>query len=254
MKDIVIDYLIKIGFSSIEAKIYQSLLVLGAATVKEISDYSGINRITVHFNVERLIEKGIISQSKKGSKRLIYIESPDKIKQIIDQKINLFRQYQDNLPKIIDFIKRHYTFVDQNTKKIELKYFLGKKEVAQIYNDILKAKELRSYVNLKSVAEVFPNNLKLFVLGMKRNPNLKFWEIVEDSEIARKETKIFAKNPRYQYKITSAINLSSADVMIFDGKVVVVNLKKEISATLFYNNEYYFMSKEIFDFVWRMIP
>lgn len=250
----IIDYLKNIGLSEIEAGIYESLLYLGPSTVKEISQYMGVNRITTHFNVEKLIEKGLVNQIKKGAKRQLFVESPEKLKYIIDEKIKSLYRYKKSFSQIIEQIKKNPSFKFNKSERIEVKYFIGKKEVYQIYKDVLSAMEVRSYVNLEMVYKIFPQNIETFVEGMKKNKKINIWEIVEDSTIARKETKIFAQNKRYHYKIASLINLSASDVMIYDGKVVVVNLGKNISGTIFYNEEFYQISKEIFDFVWKTIP
>lgn len=248
------NYLKEIGLSDVESKIYEALIHLGPSTIKEISDYTQINRITVHFNTEKLIEKGLVNQTKKGSKRLLYIDSPKRIRDLIDNKIIVLKQHQQNFYQVENFIKNNLKFKAQNSKKLEIKYFLGKKEISWIYEDVLSGREMRSYVNLEIVSKVFPKNVDLFVQKMNNNPQLRVWEIVEDSITAQRETKIFSQNKRYHYKITSRIHLSAADVMIYDGKVAVVNLGKNISGTIFYNNEFYQISKEIFDFVWQTIP
>lgn len=250
----VFDYLKNIGLSEIEAKIYEGLLYLGPSTVKEVSDHIGINRITVHFNAKKLIEKGLVNQVKKGSKRQIFVESLDSLKIYLEEKINSFRIYKKNFSQIINQIKKNSSFNFNKSKKVEIKCFVGIKEVYLIYKEVLSAKELRSYVNLDLVSKIFPQNVNMFVEEMKKNKKLQVWEIVEDSITAQKETKIFAENKRYHYKITSLINLSASDIMIYDGRVAVVNLGKKITGTIFYNEEFYLISKEVFDFVWRMIP
>ena len=70
----ITDYLQELGLTEIEAAVYQGLLETGPTTVKNLADHIGIKRITTHFNVESLIEKGLIIQTKSGTKRQIIAE------------------------------------------------------------------------------------------------------------------------------------------------------------------------------------
>jgi len=251
----IIDYLQNIGLSETEAKLYESLLKIGPSTIKELSVYININRITVHFNIENLIEKGLIGQSRIGARRKIFVEPPKRLKYLIEQKLENFKIIKDKFPDILDTINSIYFSKIKESQNIEVKYYVGKKEVELIYKDVLSAKEVRSYVNLDIVASVFPENVELFVKGLDKNRDLNIWEIVENSKTAEENTAIFARNKRYHFKIAySSIKLSAADVMIYSNKVAVVNVSKHASGMIFISKDYYDISKEIFDFVWRMIP
>ncbi len=251
----IIDYLRDIGLSETETRLYESLLRTGPSTIKELSEYAGTNRITAHFNIENLIKKGLVGQSKVGARRHIFVEPPERLKYLIDQKLENFNIIKNKFPDILNTINSTYFSKIKESKNIEVKYYVGKQEVELIYKDVLSAKEVRSYVNLDVVAGIFPENVELFIKGMEKNRDLNIWEIVENSKTAEQNTAIFAKNKRYHYKIAySSIKFSAADVMIYNNKIAVVNVSKHASGVIFTSKDYYDISKEIFDFVWRMVP
>jgi len=247
------DYLIDLGLTEIEAILYQGLLETGPTTIKRLSDHVNIKRITVHFNIENLISKGLITQTIVGARRQILAESPERLKYFVDRKIesnsNLLRRFPDFLRTATSLQQA----IDRN-KEVEIKYYEGKKGVETIYADVMRSKEVRSYANLEIIANIFPENVDLFIKGMRDNPRIRLREIVGQSEISRKNSALFAKNPRYQYKFAPAsIKLTPADIMIYGNKVAIVNVAKETSGMIFNNHNYYQTSKEIFDFIWSVI-
>ncbi|MDP4008398.1 MAG: helix-turn-helix domain-containing protein [Candidatus Peregrinibacteria bacterium] len=76
------------GCSDREAQIYVKCLQMGPATVQEISRKLRQNRVTVHSAIEQLIEKGFVTESRRGKKRLIVAEEPDVLYKLIQQKKN----------------------------------------------------------------------------------------------------------------------------------------------------------------------
>lgn len=74
------------GLSDKEAAIYLASLQLGSATVQDISKKSDLNRSTVHILINRLRKKGFLGTTRNKNKRLIFAESPEKLKEIVDQE------------------------------------------------------------------------------------------------------------------------------------------------------------------------
>lgn len=134
-------------------------------------------------------------------------------------------------------------------------YYKGVGGVKKIYEEALQSKELRSYANLAIMEGVFPENLHLFANAFKYNKELKMYEIVEDSEQARKQTSYSSKNERYFYKfLPPEVKLSAADILIYEGKVSIINIGSQITGVIFRNQEYYNNTMELFDFNWRVLP
>jgi sugar-specific transcriptional regulator TrmB len=252
----ITDYLQELGLTEIEAKVYQGLCEIGSTTVKNLSDHIGIKRITTHFNVENLITKGLIAQTVHGSRRQIIAEPPERLEYLIEQKEKNIARLKVDFPDFVKTLQLDLSKPKSHEQTVEVKYYTGKKEVQLIYNEVLtSAKEVRSYVKMDAVSEVFPENFELFSKKMKENPNLIMWEIVEKSKVAKESTDVFARNERYHFKIAhTSIRLSASDVMIYNNKVAMVNLSQHVSGVIIESKDFYEISKEIFDFVWRMTP
>lgn len=252
----IIDYLIKLGLSEKEAKIYRSLLSTGPTTVLRLANYTGIKRITVHFNIENLIKKGLVSQIKERGRRKLIAEFPESLKYLLEKKEEETKKLKDELPEIIShFYKSIPSLYSSN--RIEAKYYEGKDGVSLIYKEALRAKEIRSYVNISMIYKMFPENPQLFPESLERH-NLKMWEIVEDSVVSRNYIKqVVSKSQTYYYKFFPEDFDQSIffDYMIFDGKVGIISGERKIpSGVLISHQNIYLTSKLIFDMFWKLLP
>jgi len=69
-----------------EAKIYVESLKMGPASVQEIAKKMKRNRVTVHSAIEKLIDKNLLFETRKGKRRLIAAEEPDILYRILQKR------------------------------------------------------------------------------------------------------------------------------------------------------------------------
>ncbi|MDP4008200.1 MAG: helix-turn-helix domain-containing protein [Candidatus Peregrinibacteria bacterium] len=86
----VVKQLQQFGMSEKEAIIYTTLSELGPANIQDLANHSKINRSTTHVICEKLRQDGFIGESRKGKKRLIFVEDINKFRhQVEEEKFNL---------------------------------------------------------------------------------------------------------------------------------------------------------------------
>lgn len=247
------NFLLDFGLTEKEITVYTTLLKTGSNTIMNLARETGIKRSTTHNTVEELIKKGLVSQTNYGERRMVIAEDPDKLKFLMEQKKWDINKLEKNLPDIIDTIT-HIVPTSRETNTSEVKYYTGEKGIQLIYNEALKAKELRSYANIKKIFEVFPDNSDIFIQSHKNNKDLNLWEIVEDSDIARNYAEKFTAKDRYHYKVSPvSFTAGALDVLIFDGRVAIISVKEGVTGMVISNKDYFNNTKEVFDFVWRSL-
>lgn len=80
-------------------------------------------------------------------------------------------------------------------------------------------------------------------------------EIFYETPITYISAKILAKNKRFFYKhMPRDIHLTTQDILIYDGTVAIINYEDDIDAIVLHNEYFYNNSKELFDFIWQMLP
>ncbi len=261
MKNIV-DYLQQLDLSETEAQIYLSLLKTGPVSVRELARTVGAKRTSVYLYIDRLMEKSLIVKQVKGSRTQIAANEPkESLRMLVEEKIKSDKAIQQGLPDIINTIEDTVKQVSPR-EDAEIKYYRGKHGVRKIYEEALKAKELRSYVNITEIEEVFPENFQLFNKALQDNQKIKMYEIVEVSAQARERfmnsdriKKHYIKRNRFAYKLfPESVKISSTDIMIYDGRVSIINLKNSITGVVLHNVDLYNNFKQLFDFIWKVLP
>ncbi len=225
----------KFGLSEIESHIYLGLLEFGASTISDIAKKLDIKRTTTHINVESLIRKGLVSQTKHGVKRQLIAEPPENLAPILERRKSEIKSLERFLPDLIDSI--HKDFPDTSAgEKTSIKYYEGKEAVQSIYREIVKAKKVYSFVNADQVYSVFPHNWDVFQTALEKSPELEMWEILEDSRSSRDYTGDFSD--RYHYLFTpEGITFSDTDFMIFDCNVAIVHVDSQNPTAVIINSE-----------------
>lgn len=250
----ITDYLQQLDFSKPEATLYLILLKSGPMTIAKLAQAANINRTVTYGHVNSLLNKGIIAKTQ-GAESKITANPPEHLHQLVQQKANTLKTLESNLPTIINTLTS--LSPQEKNDPSEIKYYKGRMGAKTIYEECLKAKELRSYVNIEEILKIFPENAQLFDNAIKRNPTMKMFEFVEDSPQAKERFKNFNTKPWYRYKfLPNDVQLLANDILIYEGKVAIINIgdQTNITGVILQNQDYYNNSKQLFDLLWRMLP
>jgi sugar-specific transcriptional regulator TrmB len=247
-----IDILKKLGLSDIEATLYIKLLQLGHASISELSRSLSMNRITVHFNVRNLVDRGLITHIKQGRTRELTAQPPENLEYILEQQERSLKSVREELTLSLPLMQQ---LIPTKTShdKFDVKFFQGKEGIKAIYREVLKAKEIRSYVNNTGIENVFPENTSLFV-DANRLRFVKMWEIMDDSSESREYVKNLDRT-NYSYKyFPSEWRPTVFDYMIFDGKIAMVGGKRDFNGIVIVNEEMFQNAKALFEVLWNLLP
>lgn len=105
MDERLISQIEELGLSNKEARVYTANLILGPSGVQQISELSGIKRVTTYVILESLVGMGLASQAVKAKKTLFNAESPENLKRLLDTREKQIKdqriQLEDILPELI---------------------------------------------------------------------------------------------------------------------------------------------------------
>lgn len=243
------------GLSKNEADLYIALLKNKCSTILELSEITGIARPTTYMSTESLMKKKLITQIKKGQgfRRFITAEPPEKLLSILQERKARIELTEQQLPNVISKLNELKKDLPK-MEEMEVRYFKNKNEIRFIYDEALKAKELRSFLNYKKLMETLPSNIKKFSDACKKRSDLNIWKIMENSSEALSYAKTVATDKFRCRLAPNNTNLAVIDYMIFDGKVAIVDLKENNLSGILVNNEnYYQNAKAIHEFVWQCL-
>ncbi len=122
--------LTSLGLTEGEAEIYLALLKMGSASIMKLAKKTGRHRTHIYDTVEKLKQKGLVSESIVDSKKVINPSSPDNI-------VDYLKEKEEKALQLVPELKR----IQNTGKEIAVETFKGKAGLRSVLRDILKEKK-----------------------------------------------------------------------------------------------------------------
>ena len=116
--------LMDLGLGKSEAEIYLALIRIGKSTTTDLTKETGIHRSYIYDILEKLREKGLVSQIKEEGKQFFLPTEPERLKDYLNEKIDIFNKILPELNKLKE-IKSEKTSVEVYKGKQGLKILLN---------------------------------------------------------------------------------------------------------------------------------
>lgn len=133
----VIKHMAQLGLSERDSKLYLKCLQGGPATVQELAKALGDNRVTTHSAVERLLERGLLFETRRGKRRLIGAEEPDAALQWIQRKKNELQLMESHAVSLTELL---YSFQAVNSARPLVRFFEGTSGFRKMLEETLSAR------------------------------------------------------------------------------------------------------------------
>jgi len=132
------EQLMKLGFNKNEAKVYLSLIRFGKADAGQLIKDTKFHKNIVYDNLEKLIDKGLVSFIIEEGRRVFQIASSDSLIQLFEDKEKALlkrRQIAEEISKEIE------KTIKKIPEKQEAGIYRGIKGIKSFYNESLKGKD-----------------------------------------------------------------------------------------------------------------
>ena len=90
----------KIGLTLNESRVYEALLYLGESNTNNISIKSNVHRRNVYDSLNKLIEKGLATETFTKGERLFKAISPERLKEILKEKETALESFLPDMKKL----------------------------------------------------------------------------------------------------------------------------------------------------------
>jgi sugar-specific transcriptional regulator TrmB len=127
--------LIRLGFNQNEARVYLSLAKYGQSDAHQIIKDTKFHKNIVYDNLDKLINKGLVTYIIEGKKRIFSISSPDMLVEHVNENINKLNEKKNLAIGISNEIKANQRILPQ---KQEASILRGKDGIRAYHKEIIK--------------------------------------------------------------------------------------------------------------------
>jgi sugar-specific transcriptional regulator TrmB len=241
--------LLQFNLTEKEISSYLALLEQGASSILDISKNTGINRVTTYSAIEDLKAKGLVSESRKGKRKLFVAENPESLENILQEKRNDLRQGENILQNIILPSLKAININQEN--KPQIKFFEGLDGIYKVYDDyVLNSSTVIGCGSYDSVLKISSWKVEEEYVEEMRKRKILFRGILEDTETNRKfnETSKGVMHNKFLPKNEKV----SADILVFGSMVALISYEKK-SATLIEDESIAESIRMYLNFMWERL-
>lgn len=244
-------YLNDYGLTPPETRIYLTLLEIGSSTVLELSKKTKLNRTTTHIYIDKLKDKGLITELQVGNRRKIIPEPPEKLKLVIENEKVELRRKEEGIESLINKIYDTITNAKSSSDS-SVKYYEGINSISALYDEILQASEIRTYANASEILDIFPDNTVKFIEAVKKGHIL--WDLMVETPQAH-EFMINCNYPNYFHKyFPKSLKINSMDYLIYGDSIAIIQSRPKLFGIVIKNKYLAENARLMYDLLWGLLP
>lgn len=210
-------------------KIYLSLLEGGLLSAGDLAKRLAIPRSTLYGFLYDLVHKGLVRQSEKAKVIIWQAESPEKINDLLDEKINSFEQAKQNLANVLTDLKdkRKTDFISPH-----FQYFEGSEGLRQVMKDVLLYRDIsvESFWPIKDMLDVLGNDFFIYFNHKRISQNIYIRAIWPESKKVDIKQNIFlgvGKEFKREIRLSPPDIECSMGYFTYKNKAAFISSKKE---------------------------
>lgn len=246
-----IDNLLKsFGLSTTEIHIYRTGLAYSSIDVAELSKQTHIKRPTVYHALQTLSEKGFISKKGTGSKLVFCMVSPDKVKKLIDQKIQQLEERKNSLDELAIFFAKN-TLKEADKTKVE--HYEGIDGMKLVIEEALycRSRHWDIMAPKKNFFSEFDKEYATYFMETRKKRKIQarsLWDKEWTKTLSAEE--LSQRQPR---SLPATLTKKFRSVIIlFDDKLAIISSYASLSAILIQSKEVHDTVEALFEGLWTV--
>ncbi|MEA3514749.1 MAG: helix-turn-helix domain-containing protein [Nanoarchaeota archaeon] len=242
--------LLEIGFTKNETQVYFAILDLGECKTGEILKKANINTGRIYDILNKLIEKGLVSNIIKNNTKFFYATNPLRLIDYIEEKKSILEAKEKDIRNMLpELIKKNQSL--KKTYRTEVYQGIqGIKSFLKEISDVLSESDT---FYIMGVPLIDNKNLSIFLQSWNQERiNKKFrLKIIYNYE-ARSEAKKRKKLELTEVKIMKKGVVTPAWIDIVRDYVAIITLEKNPTCIVIKNEEVANSYLKFFDMIWNL--
>ncbi|MBI2473273.1 helix-turn-helix domain-containing protein [Candidatus Uhrbacteria bacterium] len=250
--------LMTVGLSSTEARLYLAGLAHTGVGVHQLAKETAIKRPTVYHALETLIQKGLVSKSGTGARRLFHMSHPEHVKQLLDQKITQLQEHKKGIDVLLPLLLQRVSH--PQGQAMEVMQYEGIEGIKMVVEEALycKSRHWDIMAPRKNFFSEFDKAYAHYYVSSRKQRKItsrSLWEKTigqkNDSSTQKPPLETLKeRNPRFlpqvmQGKFTSVM-------ILFDDKVAFISSYETLSAVLIHSKEIHQFMANMFEGIWSI--
>lgn len=247
-----------LGVQNTEASLYIKLLEFGPLTITDLALKSKTPRTTVHINVDKLIQKGLITQTNKNGRKILIAENPNKLKLfVLNKKIELENQLEhlsetnNELDEAIQDVIENLPQTPEKTEVI-VKYYEGLNGFKDVCQRSLKnsTKEILFISNMDEWKKVFTDRYAYTYYVPERIKKNLFAKTLAMRSKKAEEIKSSDRELLREMRFLPDSYNFDPTIIINDNEVSIMTSSQPYTAVLIQNSSITKLFRDIFNDLW----
>ncbi len=156
----------KFNLTENEAKVYVACLKLGPASMQQIGEEAGLNRVTMYGLAESLIEKGFLQEEYIKNKRRIAAYPPMKLYDVVSREHEQLKRQERSLEFLVPELKKVARAGTSGGTNVI--YYEGEEGLRNWASDVLATKgEVLEWTKIESFVKPFEDYLEYYYFPKK---------------------------------------------------------------------------------------
>lgn len=240
-----INKLIELGLTNHEAQIYLSLLKLGESSAKNLIKLTGYHRNIIYDNIDRLIDKGLVSFIYKDKKKYFRALKATALIEMLEEKEKRILKQKEKAQKLIKEVEK---LIMKRKPELKASVYYGTKGVKDVLFQVLEEEKYFglgiSNASVDILGEVFWTN---YIQRIKEN---KIEEHLLLNNDFNRNLPIHSPKKTYIRYLPEQIELMT-EILIFGKNVAIIVYTDPPIATVIENEEAVKSFISYFNTLWK---
>ncbi len=243
--------LLQLNFTEKEIVVYIAILQNNESSIPSLAKETGLNRGTVYDVVEKLKEKGFVTETKKGKKRRLVSESPtNKLYSLLEKKHEDLEKAKIVVNNILPTLKA----IDMNADyKPQIKVYTGEKGFRQVWDEIFsEGKDFLSIARIETYIKFMGKDFLAEIQKRKIKSGLASRAINESSPEAEEMKSNDEKYARETRLVPKEYQFPSSEI-IFGDKIAMFSTREENIIIVIESKDFAETHRAYFEMLWRFL-
>ena len=229
-----------------EIQTYVSLLEKGKASIQEIARETGVNRVSIYAAIDELKQKGLVSESRQGKRRMYAAESPEGLLEILQEKKAEISKHEDLLQNVVLPMLKAINVRQDN--KPQIKFFEGADGIERVFSEyLLRGSDMINCGSYETAIKVMTEEGERAYFKEIQKQKIFYRMLLEDTPLNHKFAEL-GKGVAHTKFLPVGTQIS-ADIVINGAITVLISYDRK-AATVIEDESIAQAIKMYLDFMW----